>query len=114
MRNNKRNNKGVNGQIQGHKARSITYEEYIEVIYGLQQKHGHVHTNDLALELGVAPPSVTEMVQKLADKKFVNYTPYRGVTLTKEGEKSAKESGWIRKMPNQMPVKSSIMYLVPQ
>ena len=90
MRNHKRNNKGDNGQTQGHKARSITYEEYIEVIFGLQQKHGHVHTNDLASSLGVAPPSVTEMVQKMAEKKLVDYTPYRGVTLTKEGEKIAK------------------------
>jgi DtxR family Mn-dependent transcriptional regulator len=91
MRNNKRNNKGDMRQTQGNKARSITYEEYIEVIFNLQQKHGHVHTNDLALALGIAPPSVTEMVQKLAEKKLVNYTPYRGVTLTKDGEKIAQD-----------------------
>jgi Mn-dependent DtxR family transcriptional regulator len=84
MRNHKKNIKGDNGQIQGHKTRSITYEEYIEVIFSLQQKHGHVHTNDLAMALGVAPPSATEMIQKMAEKKLVNYTPYRGVTLTKE------------------------------
>jgi DtxR family Mn-dependent transcriptional regulator len=91
MRNHKRINKGDNSQIKGHKVRSITNEEYIEVIFGLQQKHGHVHTNDLASSLGIAPPSVTEMVQKLAEKELVNYTPYRGVTLTKDGEKIAKE-----------------------
>jgi DtxR family Mn-dependent transcriptional regulator len=91
MRNHKKNNKDNNEQTSGHKTRSITEEEYIEVIFGLQQKHGHVHTNDLASELGVAAPSATEMVQKLAEKKLVNYTPYRGVTLTKDGEKIAKE-----------------------
>lgn len=68
-----------------------TVEEYIEVIYALQKRHGHVHTNDLASTLGVAPPSVTEMLQKLADEKLVNYVPYHGVTLTKDGEKMAKE-----------------------
>lgn len=71
--------------------KSKTAEEYIEVIYALQQKHGHVHTNDLALTLGVAPPSVTEMLQKLADGNLVNYVPYRGVTLTKDGDKMARE-----------------------
>ncbi len=91
MRNHKRNNKGDHTQITEHKARSITVEEYIEVIFILQQKHGHVHTNDLASELGIAPPSVTEMIQKMADMKLLNYTPYRGVTLTKEGEKIARE-----------------------
>lgn len=68
-----------------------TVEEYIEVIYALQKGHGHVHTNDLASTLGVAPPSATEMLQKLADKNLVNYVPYRGVTLTKDGERIAKE-----------------------
>ena len=68
-----------------------TVEEYIEVIYALQKKHGHVHTNDVALTLGVAPPSATEMVQKLADENLVDYKPYHGVTLTKDGEKMARE-----------------------
>ena len=68
-----------------------TIEEYIEVIYALQKRHGHVHTNDVASVLGVAPPSVTEMMQKLSTKKLVNYVPYRGVTLTSSGEKMARE-----------------------
>lgn len=68
-----------------------TVEEYIEGIFALQQKHGHVHTNDLASTLEVAPPSVTEMLQKLANENLVNYVPYRGVTLTKNGEKMAKD-----------------------
>ena len=68
-----------------------TIEKYIEVIYALQKRHGHVHTNDVASVLGVAPPSVTEMVQKLSTKKLVSYVPYRGVTLTSSGEKMARE-----------------------
>lgn len=68
-----------------------TVEEYIEAIYALQTEHGHVHTNDLASKLEVAPPSATEMVQKLAGENLVNYVPYHGVTLTKHGEKIARE-----------------------
>lgn len=68
-----------------------TVEEYIEAIYSLQKEHGHVHTNDLASKLEVAPPSATEMVQKLANENLVNYVPYYGVTLTKNGEKMAKD-----------------------
>ncbi len=68
-----------------------TVEEYIEVIYALQQKHGHVHTNDVASILGVAPASVTEMLQKLSKKNLVNYEPYHGVTLAADGGKMAKE-----------------------
>ncbi|UCG69543.1 MAG: metal-dependent transcriptional regulator [Thermoplasmata archaeon] len=68
-----------------------TIEEYIEAIHALQKDHGHVHTNDLASSLEVAPPSATEMLQKLAQKKLVNYVPYHGVTLTESGEKMARE-----------------------
>ena len=68
-----------------------TIEEYIEVIYTLQKKHGHVHTNDVASTLSVAPPSVTEILQKLSELNLVNYVPYHGVTLTKDGELLAEE-----------------------
>lgn len=68
-----------------------TAEEYIEVIYALQKKSHHVHTNEVASTIGVAPPSVTEMLQKLDNKNLVNYVPYHGVTLTADGEKMAKE-----------------------
>ncbi len=67
-----------------------TIEEYIEVIYTLQKKHGHVHTNDVASTLSVAPPSVTEILQKLSEQDLVNYVPYHGVTLTKDGEQLAE------------------------
>ena len=68
-----------------------TIEEYIEVVYTLQKKHGQVHTNDVANALGVAPPSVTEMLQKLNNRNLVDYIPYHGVTLTRDGKKLAKE-----------------------
>lgn len=67
-----------------------TIEEYIEAIYTLQYKHGHAHTNDIATTLDVAPPSATEMVQKLAEEKLVNYVPYHGATLTEDGVKMAE------------------------
>ncbi len=71
--------------------RTKAVEEYIEVIYTLQKKHGHVHTNEVASRIGVAPPSVTEMLQKLDKKNLVNYVPYHGVTLTADGENIAKD-----------------------
>ena len=67
-----------------------TTEEYIEVIYDLQKKHNCVHTCEIAAVIGVAPPTVTEMMQKLNNKNLVNYVPYHGVTLTALGEKIAK------------------------
>lgn len=71
--------------------KSKTIEEYIETVYALQKKHGHAHTNDVASVLGVAPPSATEMLQKLSKRKLVKYVPYRGATLTENGERMARE-----------------------
>jgi DtxR family Mn-dependent transcriptional regulator len=68
-----------------------TTEEYIEAIYNLKKKHDYVHTCEIANAIGVAPPTVTEMMQKLDSEGLVNYVPYHGVALTATGEKMAKD-----------------------
>lgn len=60
-------------------------ETYVETIYSLIREHGYARVADVATELGVKPPSVTNMLQKLDEQKFVNYTKYRGVVLTRKG-----------------------------
>ncbi len=40
---------------------------------------------EIAKELGVQPVSASQMINKLADGGYVNYLPYKGVELTKEG-----------------------------
>jgi DtxR family Mn-dependent transcriptional regulator len=41
--------------------------------------------------MGVAPPSATAMVKKLASQGLVDHQPYRGVRLTRAGERIALE-----------------------
>jgi DtxR family Mn-dependent transcriptional regulator len=41
--------------------------------------------------MGIAAPSVTAMVKKLAELKLVAHEPYQGVTLTRVGEMAAIE-----------------------
>lgn len=65
-------------------------EEYLEAIFKLtERKKEPTKTGDLAQELGVTPSSTTEMIQKLARKKLVQYKPYQGITLTKKGKETA-------------------------
>ena len=66
---------------------TISEENYLKTIFNLsgEQKKG-VSTSSLAGHLATKASSVTDMVQKLADQNLVNYTKYRGVTLTAEGE----------------------------
>jgi DtxR family transcriptional regulator, Mn-dependent transcriptional regulator len=68
-------------------------EDYLKAIYELLEDTGRVSTSALADRLGVAPASVTEMVQKLARMQpaLVDYERHRGVALTEAGRKIALE-----------------------
>ena len=60
-------------------------ENYLKAIFHLQQPAGSASTNDLAVALGAAPASVTDMLKKLSKKKLVEYKAYYGCFLTPLG-----------------------------
>ncbi|HSB70945.1 MAG TPA: metal-dependent transcriptional regulator, partial [Candidatus Methylomirabilis sp.] len=70
---------------------SEAVQDYLKAIYKLQQTSGVVATSALAEAMGVAAPSATGMVKKLAGLKLVRHNPYQGVQLSKAGEKMALE-----------------------
>lgn len=62
-------------------------EQYLKVIFNLTEEGGNAKTSDIAHVLDVAPASVTEMLQKLSHDGYINYEPYRGVTLRPKGRR---------------------------
>lgn len=64
---------------------SASMEEYLEALYTLTQDGQTAGTTEISRRLNIAPPSVTEMLRKLADGGYINYLPYQGVTLTEKG-----------------------------
>lgn len=64
-------------------------ENYLKQIYKLEERERRVSTSLLSERLQISAPSVSEMIRKLADEGSVTYTPYKGVSLTKEGRKKA-------------------------
>lgn len=66
-------------------------EDYLKNIYVISQQHKIVSTNALAARLDISAASVSVMIKKLAEMKYVNYEPYRGVELTASGLKTALE-----------------------
>src|SRR5689334_23080724 len=78
---------------------SVTVENYLKAIYQLQDEAPEtapeggerpaISTSALAEHLGVAPASVTSMIQRLAQVDLIVYTPYQGARLTAQGEKMA-------------------------
>ncbi len=61
-------------------------EDYLERIYQLMQEKGYARVVDIASLLKVQSPSVTRMIQKLADEDLLQYEKYRGIVLTPKGE----------------------------
>ena len=67
-------------------------EDYAKAIYALQTRRGStVNTNALAERLGVTPASASNMAKKLGAIGLVEHHPYRGVKLTRQGERVALE-----------------------
>ena len=71
---------------------SEAIEDYAKAIYALgQRRGGPVGTTELASRLGVTPATATAMLKRLDERGVVSHRPYRGVTLTPEGERLALE-----------------------
>jgi DtxR family transcriptional regulator, Mn-dependent transcriptional regulator len=66
-------------------------EEYVEMIYKLQKRDGMARTKELAEIMHVVPGSITNTIGHLKSHELVTHEPYRGVRLTREGEKIALE-----------------------
>jgi DtxR family Mn-dependent transcriptional regulator len=60
-------------------------EEYLESIYDIAGKDGAARTTAIAKCLNLAPASVTEALQNMAENGLVIYEPYKGAVLTKQG-----------------------------
>ena len=69
-------------------------EDYLKAIYQLGREEpdaGVVTGQRIAERLGVAAPSVTNMVKRLRELELVRHEPYGGVELTETGEQIALE-----------------------
>ena len=70
---------------------SQSAEDYLERFHELLESKGTAHVADIAQSLGVGQTSVTSMVQKLADERYLHYEKYRALTLTDAGRAVAEQ-----------------------
>jgi Mn-dependent DtxR family transcriptional regulator len=75
-------NKKNAAQAQQHTGRM---EDYLEVIYELIRQKGYATAIDISESLSVSSPSVTKMLKRLDENKYLHYEKYRGISLTCEG-----------------------------
>jgi len=63
----------------------------LEAIYNFNERGELAKNQELSEKLRVSPPSVTEMIKKLADEGLITYEPYKGVLLTGKGTARAQK-----------------------
>ncbi|MDX1661132.1 MAG: metal-dependent transcriptional regulator [Gemmatimonadota bacterium] len=68
-------------------------EDYLKAIYTVARESddGRASTSAIADRMDVSAASATNMMQRLAEMKLVDYVPYKGTSLTTAGEKIALE-----------------------
>lgn len=64
-------------------------EDYLKAIYEVEQRGTAAGTNDIAARLGIAPASVTGMIQRLSRLGLVSSERYKGARLTEAGRTAA-------------------------
>jgi DtxR family Mn-dependent transcriptional regulator len=70
---------------------SDAIQDYLKELYKLHAAGERATTTALARQMGVSPPSATAMIKKLAELGLVEHTPYKGASLTEQGERTALE-----------------------
>ena len=71
---------------------TVNEGKYLKLIYRKQhEEFGMVKTTLIAKSVGVRPATVTEMLQRLAEKNLLEYTRYHGVRLTENGVNEARK-----------------------
>lgn len=70
---------------------SHSQEDYLEEIYVQVLKQGFAKVTEISEALNVKKASVTSALNQLSEKKLINYQPYSVITLTPDGEKTAKK-----------------------
>jgi Mn-dependent DtxR family transcriptional regulator len=82
--------RSAHNEKKENELRTDRMEDYLEVIYELIQQKGYATTADISKYLNVSSPSVTKMVKKLGENRYLVYEKYRGLSLTTEGIHIAK------------------------
>ncbi len=70
---------------------SSSLEDYLEIIFHLEQVHRVARAKDIADQMNVQRASVTGALKALAGRGMINYSPYSYITLTTTGRKVARE-----------------------
>lgn len=72
-------------------ALSASLEDYLEVIFHLEQSNRVARAKDIADQMNVQRASVTGALKALSGRGLINYSPYSYITLTVTGREIARD-----------------------
>ncbi|MDY0041963.1 MAG: metal-dependent transcriptional regulator [Desulforhabdus sp.] len=70
---------------------SASMEDYLEVIFHLEDSNRVARAKDIADQMNVQRASVTGALKALAGRGLINYSPYSYITLTATGRNIARD-----------------------
>ena len=70
---------------------TASVEDYLEIIYDQLEKTQKIKAVDISKKLNISRASVTEALQKLAQKNYIKYEKNCPIELTETGRAIAKE-----------------------
>lgn len=70
---------------------SASLEDYLEVIFHLEESNRVARAKDIADQMNVQRASVTGALKALAARGLINYSPYSFITMTATGRKIARD-----------------------
>ncbi|MCE5242640.1 MAG: metal-dependent transcriptional regulator [Syntrophobacteraceae bacterium] len=78
-------------KLEGVEGLSASLEDYLEVIFHLEQSNRVARAKDIADQMSVQRASVTGALRALAGRGLINYSPYSFITLTSSGRSIARD-----------------------
>ena len=80
-----------NAHSQKNSKFTARMEDYLKVISELIELKGYAISSDISNYMNVSPPSVTKMLRRLDKDGYLEYTKYRGLSLTPNGKHISNE-----------------------
>lgn len=69
--------------------KTLVEENYLKALYNLSEQNDEVSVNELSKVLNIKMPTVTGMMRKFDEKKWILYKRYKPIKLTDLGKKEA-------------------------
>ena len=63
------------------------FEDYLETMFYIEQNKQKITSVQIAKELKVSKSSVSQMLRKLKKEGFIDFEPYKEITLLEKGRK---------------------------